>query len=436
MNDNTQLAQRVARAVETRMKEEKKEVSLTEIEQTTRMVMQEISREVVEVTMTKFQAKYVEQARECECGAEARYVRHRPTQLYTIFGKVKVKRAYYLCAQCRKGHCPLDQQLGLRPNALSAELERIAALTGVQVPYQKGSELLEELTLLSISDQTVAKASRAIGRKVIQQEERLMQVAQDVTYLQQQERTQKQPLRLYGAIDATKVHIRGEEENGWRDLKVGAWFEACGKPPTSPDGEWRIVAENIEYYTDICPAREFSPLVWATAVQRDANLARELIILGDGAEWIWNLVDENFPHAIQILDWFHACEHLTPVAHAAFSDDDQRSQSFNHLRQLLWDGDSETLIATCRSLAQHHNNDDIRRAADYFETHIHRIRYPHFRKQGYQIGSGTIESAAKQIGMMRMKVPGAHWNQDNAVLVAKARASYLSNRWQDLPLAF
>ena len=75
-------------------------------------------------------------------------------------------------------------------------------------------------------------------------------------------------------------------EYPWRDLKVGAWFEARGQPPKTPDGQWRIQAENIHYYTDICPAAEFGSLLWATAVQRHAQLARELIILGDGAEWI------------------------------------------------------------------------------------------------------------------------------------------------------
>jgi hypothetical protein len=104
-------------------------------------------------------------------------------------------------------------------------------------------------------------------------------------------------------------------------------------------------------------------------------------------------------------------------------------------KQLMWDGDIEALITACQALQAVSSADEIRTTVNYFVEHKERMRYAHFRQQGYQIGSGTIESAAKQIGMMRMKVPGASWNTDMAVKVAKARAAYLSDRWRSLPLA-
>ena len=283
----------------------------------------------------------------------------------------------------------------------------------------------------------MSQAGRRIGERVAQHEADLQTKATDSDYLQQLKRTAKPPLRLYGAIDAAKVNIRGEKgEGGWRDLKMGAWFEAVGKPPQSADGEWRIEAQNIQYYADICPASEFSPLVWATAVERNAHLARQWVILGDGADWIWNIVKNNFPNAIQILDWFHASEHLAPVAQAAFSAQSERSQWIEKMRQLMWDGKVDDLIVACRTLAQAHSNSDIQRTANYFHSHRLRMHYDHFRAEGLQIGSGTIESAAKQIGLMRMKVPGARWNESNAIHIAKARASFLSHSgWDSLPLA-
>ena len=409
--------------------------SLTTLEQTTRQMMQEIGRQTVEATLKSMSDPYPEPTITCSCQAEANYVRRREACLHTIFGKLKVKRTYYLCDTCHQGSCPLDIKLGLRPNALSAELTRLVAMTGVQLPFGTGRDLFEALTLVSVSDHAMGKATQRIGELVTKEEQTGQEKAADTDFLQQRRQERRHPVRLYGAIDAVKVHIRDDAEHRWRDLKIGAWFEAAGKPPTSPDGEWSIQAKNIRYYTDICPASEFGNLVWSSGVAQDAQLAQELVMLGDGADWIWNLVSTYFPKAVQILDWFHASEHLMPVAQAVFATQELQSDWVKRMKQLMWNGQIEELIAACDELALSCTSDVIRITANYFESHKERMRYAYFRQQGYQIGSGTIESAAKQIGMMRMKVPGAIWNEINACKVAKARGAYLSDRWHSLPLA-
>jgi hypothetical protein len=370
------------------------------------------------------------------------YIRWRTTQLRTLFGTLTVKRAYYLCPGCHRGVCPLDEQLGLRPNAVSAELERLAAMTGASLPFGKGRDLFEELTLVSLSDHTLDQATQAYGATVTHREQTWQTTAYDQTELQRRKRESPGPKRLYGAIDATKVHTRGTEEYPWRDLKVGAWFEACTQPPRTVDGQWQVKADNIHYYADICPAAAFGRLMWATAVQHQAQLAQELIILGDGAEWIWNLVAEHFPKAVQILDWFHATEYLMPVAKAAFPTQEAQDSWLNQAKQALWDGRVDEMVALCLDLAHTEDSSDPAFvAARYFDQNRTRMDYPAYRRQGYQIGSGTIESAAKQIGVMRMKVAGATWNEDSARKVAKARAAYLSHEWpalailRSLPLA-
>jgi hypothetical protein len=306
-------------------------------------------------------------------------------------------------------------------------------MTGVALPFGKGRDLFEALTLISLSDQTLAKATQAYGAMAMQREQTWREIAYDQVELQRRQRELRKPLRLYGAIDATKVHTRGVDDHPWRDLKVGAWFEARGKPPKTPDGEWRIQAENISYFTDICPAAEFGSLLWSTAVQHHAQLAHELVILGDGAEWIWNLVAEHFPHAVQILDWFHATEYLMPVAKAAFSTEAAQTEWVTQAKQALWEGLIDEVIDACLDLVcSEDSTDPAFVAARYFDQNRQRMDYPSYRQQGYQIGSGTIESAAKQIGMMRMKVAGAIWNVESARKVAKARAAYLSNQWDDL----
>jgi hypothetical protein len=408
--------------------------TLTDIEQTARRLVQEIGRQAIALVVSLEEQPYPEPEAPCTgCGQAIPYVRRRPAQLRTLFGDMEVKRAYYSCSECHQGCFPLDRRLGLRPNEISAELERLGGMTGALLPFGKGRDLFETLTLVSMSDHTLNKATQAYGAAAIQREQEWLVVAHDEEALQRRKREARKPLRLYGAIDATKVHTRGVDEYPWRDLKVGAWFEARGKPPKKPDGQWRIQAENIHYFADICPASEFGTLMWATGVHHNAQLAQELVILGDGAEWIWNLVAEHFPQAVQILDWFHATEYLMPVAKAVFPAEEAQNDWVAQTKQALWDGMIDEVIANCLDLVRTEDSSDPAFvAARYFDQNRQRINYPDYRQQGYQIGSGTIESAAKQIGTMRMKVAGAIWNKDSARKVAKARAAYLSNEWDEL----
>ena len=367
----------------------------------------------------------------CECGALARYERRRKATLYTMLGKVSYKRAVYVCETCGHRHYPMDEALGLRPNAMSAEVEHLVAQLGVHMPFAQASVLFEELTLVSVSDQSVDKATQAYGKAVREREQEQLEVAQSG------HKPDIAPLRLYGSMDGGRVRTRAPkgEEQPWREVKTGAWYQARGVPPTKPDDKWRIQAHDISYYADICPAEDFGDIFWSTGVARGAEEAVELIIIGDGAQWIWELVDLHFPHAIQIIDWFHACEYLMPVAKQAFDDNTQQQQWLNTTRDALWHGDLEAVIEACEKYIQSElpaNEDAAQQAVTYYTNNQHRMKYQHYRKQGYQIGSGTIESAVKQIASQRLKVSGARWNLDSARSVAKARAAYLSNQWQDL----
>ena len=431
MDNITKIAEMLSEQIQ---RELTTDYTLSDVEKAARLLLQEIGRQAIALVVDAEEKPHPALAVSCPgCGQMIPYVRRRPAQLRTLFGNIEVKRAYYLCSDCHQGYCPLDKRLGLRANAISAELERLAAMTGALLPFGKGRDLFEALTLVSLSDQTLDKATQAYGAAARQREEVWQATAHDQEELLRRKREERKPLRLYGAIDATKVHTRGEEECPWRDLKVGVWFEARGKPPKTPDGQWRIQAENIHYYADICPASEFGSLVWSTGVQHHAQLAAELVMLGDGAEWIWNLAEKDFPKAVQILDWFHATEYLMPVAKAAFSTEESQADWVKEAKQALWNGKVDDVIKDCLDLSRTDDGSDPAFvAARYYDKNRDRMDYPAYRRQGYQIGSGTIESAAKQIGTMRMKVSGAIWNEDSARKVAKARAAYLSDEWDEL----
>jgi len=410
--------------------------SLSEMEQRLRQVLKMLGNLALHIWVMWLTPRYNRPNAVCpHCGGEANYVRQRKGTLRTMYGIIHYRRAYYHCSTCQQGYYPLDEKLGLRPNALSAEVERLAGLIGVQMPFAKGSAIFEELTLVKLSDHSLAQATRAYGQAVVKQEATWQRVAEDETYVAT---VQKSPLRLYGTLDGGRVLIRPNEPEPqkWRELKVGAWFTARGQPPRQPHETWTIRAQDITYYTDIAKCETFGELVWATGVQRHAHHAHELIFLGDGARWIWDIVDFHFPQAIQIVDWFHACEYLMPVAKLAYADQIQQKQWLTEIKTALWQGQLETVIAACTIYIDAHRPDDpAQKAVTYYSNNQHRMDYPTYRAQGYQIGSGTIESGVKQIATQRMKVSGARWNFTNARLVAKARAAFLSGQWDALATA-
>ena len=380
--------------------------------------------------------RYAAPAVRCpHCGGTAQYQRKRAGKVLTAFGTVHYRRAYYLCSACHQGHAPLDEELGLRPNAMSAEVERLAALVAVQMPFEKGREVFETLTLVSLSDHSLDKAAQAYGAEIQGVEAAWYRQTLDAEAMLRRDREVPRPVRLYGTLDGGQVPTRGlkGEEQPWRELKVGAWFEAKGQPPRTPTDPWTIRAQTITYYTDIAAADDFGQLLWATGGQRDAHRARELIFLGDGGRWIWDLVEQHFPNAVQIVDWFHACEYLPPVAKAAFSDVQQQTAWIQQVRTDLWQGRLDAVIAACAQLVSPQRDDDpAQKAVTYFSNNRQRMDYPTYRANGYQIGSGTIESGVKQLATQRLKVPGARWNLLSARMVAKARAAFLSGQWDHL----
>jgi hypothetical protein len=408
--------------------------SLSEMEQKIREMLLKVGQFLLSSWLALQETAYPADCVVCPCcGGQANYQFKRKGTLLTILGQVEYKRAYYLCPACQKGHYPLDDQLGLRPGQISAELESLTGMTGAQLPFEQSSQLFESLTLIALSDHCVAKATQAMGSEVQVQEAEWMAQSRDEVWLQEQDRLAERPSRLYGALDAAKVHIRGEEEDPWRDLKVGAWFTTTALPPQTPDEDWKIEATDISYYCDILEAKEFGHLLWATGCQHQAQLAQELIFLGDGAKWIWDLVTEHYPEAIQIVDWFHATEYIAPVAKAVFTDEDKRQTWIKQVRTNLWDGDLDAVIDAFDRFTEHKcAQEAAHKAVTYFTNNRHRMDYPTYRAKGYQIGSGTIESGCKQIVTQRLKVAGAIWNVDNAIKTAKARAALLGGQWDTI----
>ncbi len=210
-----------------------------QMEQELRQILQECGREGLSQWVESLTPTYPEDHADCPyCEQEATYIRWREGKLRTLQGIISYRRPYYLCAPCHQGHYPFDNELGLRPNQMSAEMERLGGMVGVEVPFGQGSNLFGELTLAGLSDQSLDKAAQVYGIEMAAVEDEWGIEAEDIVEVQQRQQTERHPVRLYGSMDGTRIHIHGDEKDPWRDLKIGAWFEARGRPPTKQDGEW------------------------------------------------------------------------------------------------------------------------------------------------------------------------------------------------------
>jgi len=408
------------------------------IEEEMRQVLQEVGAKGLGQVLSK-QDEQKERQRElaCECGEQAAYQRKREAVVVSVFGRVQYCRGYYLCAHCHQGQVPLDRELHLSAGEVTAGLGSLLALAGVEASFEEGRRKIQRYLGIEVSDNTIRKETELFGRLQAEEEQEWKDKSQDAVYLQEQvRRAVKRGERIYGSLDGVMTPLKGE----WRELKVISWYQAERVIRSKPrrhhgkrSGEQEeMQTKNITYAADQQDAENFGKLVWATGCQREVDSYAEIVFIADGAAWIWRLVEQYYPNAIQIVDWYHACEYLTPISQAAFPEDPQQRQEWlEQTREQLWQGQIQTVLAACRA-GEAQAPEPVRKALSYYTNNEKRMNYAQLRQQGYLIGSGTVESACKQIALLRLCCAGARWSKDGLVQTAKARAAWLSDAWDSL----
>jgi hypothetical protein len=239
---------------------------------------------------------------------------------------------------------------------------------------------------------------------------------------------------LGAAMDGGMVHIR---EEGWKELKVGCVFAIQQQPTRDKHtGESVALAHAAcnTYVAHLGGPALFGDLLWAEARQRHWMQARETIVLGDGAAWIWNLAADKFFTSRQVVDWYHAKLHLTQAATALHGEGTAAARRWlrDHETPLL-QGHAERLAGTLRKLAQKHSHcaDALRREAGYFQDNYRRMQYLETREDGFPIGSGMVESACKQF-RARLAGSGMRWSRAGLERLLPIRAAIMSHRFDEL----
>ena len=376
----------------------------------------------------------------CPCGHQAAYRELRSKPVLTAVGPVTVSRPYYLCSHCHTGQFPADVELDIENTEFSPGVRRMQAVVGQEVPFDQGRLQMKLLADLEVTTKAVERTAEAIGAAIAAREQAEIQravqldlpmvVGEPVPILCVQldgtgvPVVKKETLGRQGKIEGQPAHTR--------EAKLGCVFtqttwDEKGYAIRDPD--------STTYVGAIEPAEEFGKRLYLEVWKRGWSRAEKKVVIADGAEWIWNIADQHFPGAIQIVDLYHARQHLWELARKLYPNQqaEQERWMFIHKDALLDEGKIEDLVASLRSIDSSNLQlaEKIRIEADYFEKNTKRMRYPEFRAQHLFVGSGVIEAGCKTVIGSRCKQSGMFWTVRGANAILALRCCYFNNRFED-----
>ena len=370
----------------------------------------------------------------CGNGHEAEFVAYRDKVIDTVLGPVTLSRAWYHCAACRHGFAPRDIELGVAGASLSPGLAAMNDKAAAAGPFAKAAGLLEDLAGVRLDIKRVERAAEASGaaQAAAVRERAALISSRKLVPLP----PSPVPDMLYGAIDGTGVTMTAKETAGrqgkgedgrarTREVKLGVFFT---QDDVDEKGYPVRDRASSSYIATFEPAAVFGDLVKAEGIRRGADHVRQLTILGDGAAWIWNIASSKFPEATQIVDLFHAREHLHDLARQL------EFMLLGHkeewLAARLEDLDYGDIDGICRAARAFPLNgvkkDELDTALGYFENNAPRMRYRWFRQCGLFTGSGLVESGCKAVIGQRLKLSGMRWTTGGADAIATLRCQQAS----------
>ena len=370
----------------------------------------------------------------CGRGHEAEFVAYRDKVVDTVLGPVTVTRAWYHCAGCKHGLAPRDGELGVAGASISPGLAAMNDLAAAAGPFAKAATLLEDLAGVRLTVKRVERAAEASGaaQAAAVRDRAALIAARKLVPLP----PWPLPDKLYAVIDGTGVPVTGKETAGrdgkgadgrarTREVKLAVFFtqdslDNDGYPVRDPDS-----ASHIATFE---PAAAFSDLVKAEGIRRGADHVRQLTILGDGAAWIWGIATDKFPEATQIVDLFHAREHLNSLTRSLeFMLLDRKDQWLAARLEDLDYGDIDGIEAAVRKYPlEGVKKDEVEKELGYFLNNAPRMRYRWFRSRGLFVGSGVVESGCKAVIGQRLKLSGMRWTITGADAIATLRCQQAS----------
>jgi hypothetical protein len=406
-------------------------------EKAIRASVQQVGGHVLQTLLNADDGGYRGSWIDCPEGHRAKFIEYRTKQLVTVLSAVEVRRAYYHCAPCRQGVIPKDQELDIVDSSFSPGVRRMMGRMGAKEAFDEGRRDLEEFAGVVVKTKAVERVSETIGQEV----ERFSEAERRAALSGKLDCIDAVDI-LYIAIDGTGVPVvphetqgrKGKDESGrakTRETKLGCVFTQ-----TAVDDQGRPLRDlhSTTYVGAIETAEQFGPRIYAEAVRRGLKRAKRVVVLGDGAVWIWNIADEHFHGAVQIVDLYHARQHLAELGKIVYGSASTKAKDWaaGRCEQL----DEGNLAAVLKALNRLRPGDPaaqkaVQQAITYFQTNTERMRYAKFRSQSLFVGSGVVEAGCKTVIGLRLKQSGMRWTVRGANAIIALRCSQLSGRWQE-----
>jgi hypothetical protein len=408
-------------------------VTLDRIESLVTQVKERLGRELQQGILDQ-QPDAPENRAACPgCHGLSRFREQRARLLVTRHGEAHLARRWYHCANCKAGFAPLDQGLGLDAATISAFLRALIAEWSADRVFARCAQDVVRTLGVQLGESTIERTAVHMGERLRRQEvaraaacetgtlplpehhPRVVHISMDGVYA---------PLRDPWKRDGTagKLQCRGGE------CKVGAVYE------TRPGARGRQRLAWREYTATFGNIEEFRPQLWALALRCGVQQAKKIVFLADGAACNWTLAEEYFPWAVQILDWYHAVQHLGAVAEAFFGARTGPGHGWLAARKReLWDGKVEAVQEAIGLLPPRTPEQAETQRAElvFFENNAKRMHYPQYRAAEYQIGSGVIEASCRTVVNQRFDQSGMQWRQETADALVALRAARLSTTQPD-----
>ncbi len=355
--------------------------------------------------------------RRCPCGGTRRWVGQRPRALRDLMNReVILERAYYFCATCGQGWLPLDEALGLTSAQATPALYEVAVNCGSVAPPAEAAELLAVVGGIQLSAKSIERYTKAAGGAA----ERAVEARADAG------QADTTPDRATPAERPFNVQLDGGmlrmDDGTFREVKVACLFDARDALEVQPG---RRELQRKHYEAHLGGPEPLGRRSYAAACAYGVMVdGANAISQGDGAPWVWNLVQEHWPAALEVLDYYHFSEHLHTCADAVWGAGSARAQTWAHdVGGQVLAGDATVVVQALARLrpttgpAQQAVT-DLRR---YVATHQQRMHYGTLRKQGYAVASAAVESAMHGVLHRRLKRPGQRWSERGARHILAAR---------------
>jgi hypothetical protein len=374
----------------------------------------------------------------CGQGHEAEFAGYRDKSFDTVLGLVTVTRAWYHCAACGHGLAPRDAELGMAGTSMSPGLAAMNDRAAAAVPFREAARLLEDLAGIRLTAKRAERAAEASGAAIAAagRGRAGLIAARKLVPLP----PSPLPGKLYAAIDGTGVPMTpgetagraGKGEDGrarTREVKLAVFFT---QDKLDKDGYPVRDRDSASVIATFEPASTFGNLVKAEGIRRGADHVRQLTILGDGAAWIWNIATARFPEATQIVDLYHAREHVHDLARLLeFMLLDHKDEWLAARLEDLDYGYIDGIVAAARAFPlTSAKKDELDTALGYFENNAPRMRYHWFRQCGLFVGSGVVEASCKTVIGQRLKQSGMHWTVGGADAIIALRCREASSTWE------